>query len=64
MCNIADTAFLGTFQGKQWQKDYLTGKANVSDTKKMMDCMDYIQKWKDWVCLLPIKRIHRVMTRL
>ena len=39
--------FLGTFQGKQWQKDYLTGKANVSDTKKMMDCMDYIQKWKD-----------------
>lgn len=47
MCNIADTAFLGTFQGKQWQKDYLTGKANVSDTKKMMDCMDYIQKWKD-----------------
>ena len=47
MCNIADTAFLGTFQGKQWQKDYLTGKANVSNTQKMMDCMDYIQKWKD-----------------
>ena len=47
MCNIADTAFLGTFQGKQWQKDYLTGKANVSGTQKMMDCMDYIQKWKD-----------------
>ena len=21
MCNIADTGFLGTFQGKQWQKD-------------------------------------------
>lgn len=47
MCNIADTAFLGTFQGKQWQKDYLTGKANVSDTQGMMDCMEYIQKWKD-----------------
>ena len=47
MCNIADTGFLGTFQGKQWQKDYLTGKANVSDTKGMMDCMEYIQKWKD-----------------
>ena len=25
MCNIADTGFLGTFQGKQWQKDYPTG---------------------------------------
>ena len=47
MCNISDTGFLGTFQGKQWQKDYLTGKANVSNTQGMMDCMDYIQKWKD-----------------
>jgi len=47
MCNIADTGFLGTFQGKQWQKDYLTGKANVSDTQGMMDCMEYIQKWKE-----------------
>ena len=47
MCNIADTGFLGTFQGKQWQKDYLTGKANVSDTPGMMDCMEYMQKWKD-----------------
>ncbi|WP_294785295.1 extracellular solute-binding protein [uncultured Eubacterium sp.] len=46
MCNIADTGFLGTFQGKQWQKDYLTGKANVSNTQGMMDCMEYIQKWK------------------
>ena len=42
MCNIADTGFLGTFQGKQWQKDYLTGKVNVSDTQGMMDCMEYI----------------------
>lgn len=42
MCNIADTGFLETFQGKQWQKDYLVGKANVSDTPGMMDCMEYI----------------------
>ena len=47
MCNIADTGFLGTFQGKQWQKDYLVGKANVSDTPGMRDCMEYIEKWKD-----------------
>lgn len=47
MCNIADTAFLGTFQGKQWQKDYLTGKASVRDTQGMAECMEYIQKWKD-----------------
>lgn len=39
--------FLGTLDGKQWQKDYLSGKANVSDTPGMMESMAYIQKWKD-----------------
>ena len=29
------------------QKDYLSGKANVSDTEGMMDSMEYIQKWKN-----------------
>ena len=47
ICNIADAGFLGTLSGKQWQKDYLSGKANVSDTEDMMDSMEYIQKWKD-----------------
>ena len=47
VCNIADAGFLGTMSGKQWQKDYLSGKANVSDTEGMMDSMEYIQKWKD-----------------
>ena len=31
--------FLGTLDGKQWQKDYLSGKANVSDTPGMMESM-------------------------
>ena len=47
VCNIADAGFLGTLSGKQWQKDYLSGKANVSDTPGMMESMEYIQKWKD-----------------
>ena len=47
ICNIADAGFLGTLSGKQWQKDYLSGKAKVSDTEGMMDSMEYIQKWKD-----------------
>lgn len=47
ICNIADAGFLGTMSGKQWQKDYLSGKANVSDTEGMMDSMEYIQKWKN-----------------
>lgn len=47
LCNIADTGFLSSLDGRQWQKDYLSGKANVSTTKGMMDSMEYIEKWKD-----------------
>ena len=47
LCNIADAAFLGTLDGKRWQKDYLSGNANVSDTPGMMEAMAYIQKWRD-----------------
>ena len=47
VCNIADAGFLSTMSGKQWQKDYLSGKANVSNTPGMMESMEYIQKWKD-----------------
>lgn len=46
-CYIAQAGFLGTLEGIQWQKDYLTGKANISDTPGMMESMRYIQKWKD-----------------
>ena len=47
LCNIADADFLGTLDGKQWQKDYLSGAANVSNTPGMMQAMAYVQKWKD-----------------
>lgn len=43
LCNIADTGFLSSLDGRQWQKDYLSGKANVSTTKGMMDSMEYMQ---------------------
>ncbi len=47
LCNIADADFLGTLDGKLWQKDYLSGKANVSNTPGMMQAIAYVQKWKD-----------------
>ena len=47
LCNIADTGFLSSLDGRQWQKDYLAGKAKISDTKGMMDSMEYIRKWKN-----------------
>ena len=47
LCNIADTGFLSSLDGRQWRKDYLSGKANISDTEGMMDSMEYIKKWKE-----------------
>ena len=47
LCNIADADFLGTLDGRLWQQDYLSGKANVSNTPGMMQAMAYVQKWKD-----------------
>ncbi len=47
LCNIADTGFLSTLEGKRWQKDYLQGKATASDCEGFMESMAYIQKWKD-----------------
>ena len=57
LCNIADADFLGTLDGRLWQKDYLSGKANVSNTPGMMQAMAYVQKWKDiGICLLYTSR--------
>ena len=47
LCNIADADFLGTLDGRLWQKDYLSGKANISNTPGMMQAMAYVKKWKD-----------------
>ena len=47
LCNIAEADFLGTLDGRLWQRDYLSGKANVSNTPGMMHAMAYVQKWKD-----------------
>ena len=45
LCNIADADFLGTLDGRLWQKDYLSGKANVSNTPGMMQaCLLYTSR--------------------
>ena len=63
VCNIADAGFLSTMSGKQWQKDYLSGKANVSDTPGMMESMEYIQKWKDLGCLTAATVIRQMIAK-
>ena len=47
LCNILDTGFLSTTDGLRWQSDYLSGKANVSNTPQMREAMNLLQRWKD-----------------
>lgn len=46
LCNIADTGFLSTIKGMEWQEAFLNGKANVSDTSEMVDSLKILDKWR------------------
>lgn len=46
-CNILDTVYLNTLDGRKWQNDFLNGTATVRDTPAMMDAMSTLEKWKE-----------------
>lgn len=41
-CNIADTVFLNTLEGRRWQQEFLSGQA---DTSALQNCADIVQQW-------------------
>lgn len=45
--NIANTGFLSTVAGLQWQDDFLNGRANVSDTPEMVETLQLLNRWRD-----------------
>lgn len=47
LCNILDTGFLSSMDGLRWQSDYLAGKANISNSPKLLESMKLLQRWKD-----------------
>lgn len=47
LCNILDTSFLNTFEGRQWQEDFLEGRATVAGTPKMMEALASLDRWKE-----------------
>lgn len=47
LCNILDTGFLSTLDGMRWQNDFLAGKANVSDTPKMLEALQILDRWRE-----------------
>ena len=44
-CNVSDTVFLNSMEGRQWQSDFLAGTANATD--HLQECKDYFQQWID-----------------
>lgn len=47
LCNIADTGFLSTINGMEWQNNFLDGKVKVSDTPQMVEALKLLEKWRD-----------------
>lgn len=47
LCNILDTDFLNTLDGRMWQRNYLNGSASVKDTPQLMEAFSTLEKWKN-----------------
>lgn len=47
LCNILDTDFLNTIDGRFWQNDFLQGNKNISDTPEMIESMKILDEWRD-----------------
>ena len=44
-CNISDTVFLNTLEGREWQHNFLKNQVNASNV--LQGCADYVQEWID-----------------
>ncbi len=42
-CNVSDTVFLNTHNGKQWQDNFLKNRTNASNS--LQESADYFQQW-------------------
>lgn len=47
LCNILDTNYLNTPDGRQWQKDFLNGDTTVADSPKMKEALKALDTWKE-----------------
>ena len=47
ICNILDTGFFNTLEGRRWQERFLRGEATFSGTPEMMENLQLLQRWRD-----------------
>ena len=63
-CNIMDTVFLNTPDGKKWQRDYLSGKVKLSDSPVALESLKTLDTWRDLGMLNPGVSVSDGDTRL
>lgn len=47
LCNILDTGFLSTMDGREWQNKFLDGEATFAGTPEMVENLQSLQRWRD-----------------
>ena len=47
LCNILDTGFLSTLDGRDWQNKFLDGDATFAGTPEMVENLQSLQRWRD-----------------
>ncbi|WP_455501685.1 extracellular solute-binding protein [Gemmiger sp.] len=47
LCNILDTGYLSTLDGRKWQKDFLNGDTTLQGNADMMKDLQLLQRWRD-----------------
>ena len=47
MCNILDTGYFNTLEGREWQEKFLSGEATIADSSEMTENMQSLQRWRD-----------------
>lgn len=47
LCNVLDTSFLNTTEGRRWQSGYLSGTTNASSDAGFMRAVSVLDEWRD-----------------
>ena len=47
LCNIMDTDFLNTLDGRRWQSDFLDGIATTADSEGMRQAFSVVEEWRE-----------------
>ena len=46
LCNILDTSYFNTPDGRKWQKDFLEGNTRMADSPEVLEALSDLEQWK------------------